>query len=186
LLALWDGAAEIDPTMVRRNQRTKARAPVLAQRALNALTSSAFFAGIAEHALIFDLKQVRSYFDDAFLREQIQSRVSAVVTADTSVLIGHFLGSVVAYEALFANHNWNVDTFVSLGSPLGIRNLIYDRLQPPPSGGVGRRPDVARWVNVADRGDVVALAKALAPDSGAWSTIVSCTTARRRTTSLLT
>jgi len=52
---------------------------------------------------------------------------------------------------------------VTLGSPLGIPNLIFDRLTPAPANGAGAWPGtVADWVNVADRDDIVALRKQLA------------------------
>jgi pimeloyl-ACP methyl ester carboxylesterase len=86
------------------------------------------------------------------------------VTDDTRVVIGHSLGSVIAYEALCANPGWNIGGFVTLGSPLGIANLVFDRLLPNPENGKGAAPGGARtWVNVADAGDVVALVKELKP-----------------------
>ncbi|HEX7200780.1 MAG TPA: hypothetical protein VF213_14950, partial [Dongiaceae bacterium] len=39
-------------------------------------------------------------------------------------------------------------------------------LTPRPENGRGAWPPVRRWVNIADRGDVVALQKALAPSFG--------------------
>jgi hypothetical protein len=40
--------------------------------------------------------------------------------------------------------------------------LIFDRLQPPPCDGTGAWPGSVRsWVNIADRGDAVALEKRL-------------------------
>lgn len=52
---------------------------------------------------------------------------------------------------------------MTLGSPLGIPNLVFDRLTPAPAGGAGAWPGaVAGWVNVADPDDVVALRKQLA------------------------
>jgi hypothetical protein len=58
-----------------------------------------------------------------------------------------------------------VVSFITLGSPLGIRNLIFDRLTPQPgSEGIGTWPGcVKHWTNIADKGDVVALQKELAP-----------------------
>ena len=50
-------------------------------------------------------------------------------------MVGHSLGSVVAYEALCAHPEWPVRALVTLGSPLGIRNLIFDRLVPAPAAG---------------------------------------------------
>jgi pimeloyl-ACP methyl ester carboxylesterase len=83
-------------------------------------------------------------------------------------MVGHSLGSVVAYEALCAHPEWPVRALVTLGSPLGIRNLIFDRLVPAPAEGPGGPrggwPGAVRsWVNVADAGDVVALVKDLRP-----------------------
>jgi hypothetical protein len=70
----------------------------------------------------------------------------------------------VAYEALCANPQWPVRALVTLGSPLGIPNLVFERLTPTPTGGVGAWPGgVAGWANLADPDDVVALRKQLAP-----------------------
>jgi len=53
---------------------------------------------------------------------------------------------------------------VTLGSPLGIPNLVFERLTPAPAEGVGAWPgQVPGWVNVVDADDVVALRKQLAP-----------------------
>lgn len=58
------------------------------------------------------------------------------VDADTRVVVGHSLGLVVAYEALCAHPQWPVQALVTLGSPLGRRNLIFDKLVPPHGPGV--------------------------------------------------
>jgi len=167
LVELWGEAARVEPGVRSPEARTKLRAPRTAQRALNALSASAFFAGIAERAVIFDLKQLRRYLDDSAVRQEVQARVAAGVSPETSVLIGHSLGSVVAYEALCAHPEWPVKMLVTLGSPLGIRNLIFERLQPPPTNGVGCwPPSVKRWINIADGGDIVALVKELRPSFG--------------------
>ncbi len=138
------------------------------QRALRALSGSKFFAGVADRALLNDLRQVRLYLADSAIRTAVQERVAAMADDDTRMLVAHSLGAVVAYEALCAHPEWPVRALVTLGAPLGIRNLIFDRLQPPPglSGGslAGRWPGGATsWVNVADEGDVVALVKDLRP-----------------------
>jgi len=52
---------------------------------------------------------------------------------------------------------------VTLGSPLGIPKLVFDRLTPVPADGCGAWPGtVTSWVNVADPDDIVALRKQLA------------------------
>ena len=167
LLAWWEEAGRVDPAVTGPEADTRLRTPHVIQRALDALSHSVFFAGLAERVLVFDLRQVRRYLTDMELRERIQGRVAACVTPETSVVVGHSLGSVVAYETLCLHPEWNVGTLVTLGSPLGIQHLIFDRLDPPPTDGLGVWPGtVERWVNVADRGDVVALVKRLAPRFG--------------------
>ncbi len=162
----WQAAADTDSRVVGPGEKVMGT-PILVQRALDALSGATFFAGIAEHLMIRSLKQVRRYFSEPELRLAIRRRVEACVTGETRVLVGHSLGSVAAYEALCANPQWNVRMFVSLGSPLGIRNLIFNRLLPPPRGGIGAWPGSAwRWVNVAAPGDVVALEKRLAKRFG--------------------
>ena len=92
------------------------------------------------------------------------ARVACRVGPQTLLLVGHSLGSVVAYEALCAHPEWQVETFISLGSPLGMRGLIFDRLTPPPQQGTATWPTpLTSWTNIADRGDVVAAQKNLSP-----------------------
>ena len=79
------------------------------------------------------------------------------------MVIGHSLGSVVAYEVLAAQPEGSVRTFVTLGSPLGCPKLIFDRLCPPPEDGRGGWPGaVEHWFNLADGSDPVALVAELA------------------------
>jgi hypothetical protein len=172
LAAWWHGAAESDPRVVHPDARTLARTPGGVQAALRALSGSAFFAGLAERVVLFDLQQVRRYMTDPGVRRAVQDRVAAEVGEGTRVVVGHSLGSVVAYEALCAHPEWPVRALVTLGSPLGIRNLIFDRLVPAPTDWdsgelLGAWPGGVRsWVNVADAGDVVALVKDLRPQFG--------------------
>lgn len=169
LAAWWRGAAESDPRVIHPDARTLARWPGGVQAALRALSGSAFFSGLAERVMLFDLQQVRQYMTDPGVRQVVQDRVAMQVAEDTRVVVAHSLGSVVAYEALCAHPQWPVRALVTLGSPLGIRNLIFDRLLPAPmsldgGGLMGAWPGRAQsWMNVADEGDVVALVKDLRP-----------------------
>ena len=72
---------------------------------------------------------------------------------------------------------------VTLGSPLGIPNLAFDRLDPAPTAGVGvwPCPEGAAWTNVADSADVVALVRTCGRCSGSRSGVSRWTTARTRT-----
>ncbi|MFI7121838.1 hypothetical protein [Amycolatopsis sp. NPDC049868] len=160
----WYEAARTERGVEDSSSGTRGRTPQWVQRALHALSGSVFFGGLAERVLIGNLKQTHAYFADAGIRKRIQRRVLAAMTAETRVIVGHSLGSVVAYEALCAMPGLGVSTFVTLGSPLGVPKLIFDRLLPRPKEGRGRWPTgIRRWTNVADDGDIVALTKALAP-----------------------
>jgi hypothetical protein len=164
LLALWwKEAARVDSMVAGPDAKTRARTPKLVQRALNNLSKVRFFAGLAERALIWDLKQVVAYLTDASMHEQILSRVFAELGPDTRVVIGHSLGSIVAYEALCCYEASQVTTFVTLGSPLGISNVVFAKLSPKPINGKGVWPPVKQWFNIADEGDIVALEKKLSP-----------------------
>ncbi|MEU7524387.1 serine peptidase [Saccharothrix sp. NPDC042600] len=73
-------------------------------------------------------------------------------------VIAHSLGSVVAYEALWACPDEPVDLLITLGSPLAMPHVVFPRLDPRPADERGARPPgVARWVNLADPGDLIAL-----------------------------
>ncbi|MCV7079254.1 hypothetical protein [Mycobacterium szulgai] len=161
---LWRKAARVDPKVPDPDAEVMGRTPQWVKRALNALSQSTFFAGLAEKVMIGTVKQVRLYFSDIKVRADAINAVGEAVTADTRVVIGHSLGSVVAFEALAAaKPDWQVHTLITLGSPLGIRNLVFDRLSPPPVRGRGMRPPILRnWVNVAAPGDIVALVPKLA------------------------
>jgi hypothetical protein len=137
LLAWWQEAAQLDSGVVGPDSGGKGIGLSAVQWALDALSQSSFFAGLAEAALINDLKQVRRYLREPELRAAARQRVLAALGPDTSVVIGHSLGSVVAYEALCAARPQPARTFITIGSPLGIRHLIFDQLDPPPKDGLG-------------------------------------------------
>ncbi len=170
LEAWWRAAAESDPRVVPPGARTLG--PVTGvQAALAALAGSRFLAGTTERFLIFWLRQVRAYFTRPELRAEIQERFGEAIGPDTQVVVAHSLGSVVAYEALCAHPGWNVRGLVTLGSPLGIRNIIFDRLQPAPQRLAGSWRAVwpsplTSWTNIADQADFVALVKRLGPVFG--------------------
>lgn len=78
------------------------------------------------------------------------------------LLIGHSLGAVIAYDALWEmthleNYPGKVDLFLTLGSPLGMR-FVQDRVLGFRNHGGRRFPaNIRRWVNIAAHGDITAL-----------------------------
>jgi hypothetical protein len=104
--------------------------------------------------------ELATYLDPEFadLRQRARNRVIALVTEQRPrVLVAHSLGSVVAYEALCAIPDVRIEMFVTLGSPLGLGRVVFERLEPPPFGKGIRPPGVRYWLNIADRGDPVAV-----------------------------
>ncbi len=105
-------------------------------------------AGLHWRALV----QVTRYLTEQDLRRTVLDRVAALVGPDTLVLIGHSLGSVVAYEAACLLDR-PLPLLLTLGSPLGLRTIVTQRVRPQPPC---YPPRVQHWVNIADRDDLVA------------------------------
>jgi hypothetical protein len=97
--------------------------------------------------------------DDTPARTQARDLVAATIAErQARVVIAHSLGTVVAYEALHAHPDLDVDLLVTLGSPLALPGTVFDRLHPRPDAGTGQcPPGVRRWVNISDHGDPVAI-----------------------------
>ena len=162
LAALYCAAVEQDPSL---GPPAGAMGPGMAavQVMLDRLLRSATFAGVAQRAFIGNLKQVSQFLADRPVKDRILDRVHEEAASGSRVLIGHSLGSVVAYEYLCRYRPASVELLVTVGSPLGIPRLVFDRLTPAPCDGAGAWPGtVARWCNVADANDIVALRKRLA------------------------
>ena len=75
------------------------------------------------------------------------------------LLIGHSMGSVIAYEALWQMSRANrepmhIDLLLTMGSPLGQR-YMQQRLKGSDAIGSVRYPgNIARWINLSAEGDM--------------------------------
>jgi hypothetical protein len=163
LSALFEGAVAQDPSLgVPRGAMGAGGQTV--QLMLDRLTRTPALARVAQRAFIGNLKQVTAFLRDGTVKKDVLARLHASVGPGTRVLIGHSLGSVVAYEYLCQHKPASMELLVTLGSPLGIPNVIFEKLTPAPAAGAGAWPgSVAEWVNVSDPNDIVALRKDLAP-----------------------
>jgi pimeloyl-ACP methyl ester carboxylesterase len=119
----------------------------------------AFGWDFAERFVWKALTQVTRYFSDERIRGAAQQSVLDLIGPDTKIVIGHSLGSVVAYETVM-RLNQPLPLMITLGSPLGLDTLIYPKLRPQPPV---FPPNVGRWVNLADRDDFIAAVPDLAP-----------------------
>jgi len=133
-----------------------------------------FLTGLANAALRAQLDDVARYQrDDAGIGTNIRRLVheqleAAWAAGERVLLIGHSLGSVICYEALWdltreRGARPRVDLFVTLGSPLATR-VIRRWLRGAGLRGADAYPaNIARWVNLTARGDATALYPRLEP-----------------------
>ena len=106
------------------------------------------------------------------IRELLKQELRPLLNQSQKVLlIGHSLGSVIAYDTLWEfSHEETVkdkvDLFLTLGSPLGM-NYVQRRLQGYDLRNSKRFPTCIRhWANVASVGDVTALDREFHNDFG--------------------
>jgi hypothetical protein len=144
---------EIEAARKEQNEKSKGytRTPLAIQALLRAVERR--YAGASAITCMGVLRQVRGYLRDKRLAAQIDERVAATVSPDTTVLIGHSLGSVVAAEYLRHTPGHGIRLFLTLGSPLGLR-FVRARF---PTGPI----EVPHWINIRDRRDPVACAGSL-------------------------
>ncbi len=103
--------------------------------------------------------EVTRYFADIQARSAaIEGLAGEIVRAKPQILIAHSLGSVIAYDALWTYPDCPVDVFLTLGSPLAMPDVVYDRLAEH-TGPRACPPGVRRWINIADYGDIIAIPK---------------------------
>lgn len=109
--------------------------------------------GISQSTIESFMRDVYLYTTLPGVRTEIDRIVSATLNETPCVVVGHSLGSVVAYNILRSDPRaLKVRAYVTVGSPLAIR-AIRDRLRP-----IGfPAPAVAAWYNAYDPKDVVAL-----------------------------
>jgi hypothetical protein len=120
-------------------------------------------------------EEVRRYFKNedyiarnirAVLKEQLRPLLK---NNEKVLLIGHSLGSVIAYDTLWElSHQEHihskVDLFLTLGSPLGM-NYVQSHLKGSDYKNEMKYPaNIKRWVNVAAEGDITALDREFADD----------------------
>ena len=93
---------------------------------------------------------------EAGMYDQVQWRFKKALTRGPKapeVVIGHSLGSVIAYEGLL-HSTVTIPTLITIGSPIGVRHLIYEKLRPPEAA-PRSPPNVGRWINVSNLRDAI-------------------------------
>ena len=100
-------------------------------------------------------KDVYQYLRNPGIRDTIEAGViKAFEPGVPTVVVGHSLGSVVAYNVLKREgkaRGWKVPLFITIGSPLGV-TMIRKSLRP-----IAHPECAEKWFNARDPRDVVAL-----------------------------
>jgi len=121
-----------------------------------------FFGDYSQRVVIWFLKQVRRYLTMPDVRANAQQSLRQLLADDTTVVVAHSLGSVVAYDTLRHTADSRIRALVTLGSPLGTPALMRC-LDPPALSPLAPWPAGVRcWFNIADTSDIVAVEKRLA------------------------
>lgn len=164
------------PFPTERDKR-EARAPGLALRRGWHLVGDSFpwlSALVATPALKVTLADVHRYIEnDGGVAERIRrlciDELEAAWAGNERVLvIGHSLGSVIAYDSLWhlsreVLSDGRADVLLTLGSPLATR-FIRKGLRGADRSGAERYPsNIGRWINVSARGEMVALHRRVRP-----------------------
>lgn len=132
---------------------------------------------LANERMELHLSDLRRYVnnDDGIadhVREMLKTPLRAAWRSGRPVLlIGHSMGSVIAYDSLWElsheSHDDSVlDLFLSMGSPLG-QDYLQKRIKGCDRTGAERYPtNIDRWINLSAVGDLTALDPDLADDFG--------------------
>ncbi|MFW8610147.1 hypothetical protein [Rhizobium beringeri] len=107
--------------------------------------------GLSADAIEAFTRDVYLYLTSELVRTEIDKIVMKSMNGEPTIVVGHSLGSVVAYNVLKTNPGFKVPMLVTIGSPLGIR-AIRTPLSP-----IGFPKSVTSWFNAYDTRDVVAL-----------------------------
>jgi len=130
---------------------------------------------VANPAMKATLQDARRYFADeggsaTMIRKRVVEELHAAADAGQRILlIGHSLGSVIAFDSLWElsrreRSDVRIDEFVSLGSPLGL-NFVQHRMLGAHEQGPMRYPDnIRRWSNLSAIGEMTSLDRSMADD----------------------
>lgn len=133
---------------------------------------------LANERMVMHMDDLRRYNRDIngiaeHVREMLKLPLRAAWAGGRPVLlVGHSMGSVIAYESLWQMTHVHddqrvLDTLLTMGSPLG-QAYVQQRLCGRDREGRDRYPhNIRRWLNVAAVGDLTAIDPTLANDYGA-------------------
>jgi hypothetical protein len=130
---------------------------------------------VATKRMELHLRDLRRYLTNRngigdHTRQMLMMPLRAAAEAGRPILlIGHSMGSVIAWDSLWrmthvSRDRARIDCLVTMGSPLGQR-FVQRRIAGSRERGVARYPgNIGSWINIAAVGDLTALDPTLADD----------------------
>lgn len=130
---------------------------------------------IANDAIRSTIEETLLYFKDidgiaSRVRTLLRRRLQAAMDENRpTLLIGHSMGSVIAYDTLWEmsrqlDDQRKVSMLLTMGSPLGLR-FVQKRLLGANEAAVTKYPaNISRWVNISSMGELTALDREFADD----------------------
>lgn len=126
---------------------------------------------LANAVLKSKLKDLHTYYNDKNIRAELRGRFEKAIRDNANagnriMVVSHSMGTIIAYDVLRKlgkeNHDFSIEHFVTLGSPLGLSHVKHMIIN---ENHLVRTPSIVKkWSNLADRRDPVALDSHLSDD----------------------
>lgn len=121
------------------------------------------------------IAETRRYFENtkniAFrIREVLKNQIKSAWLENREILlIGHSMGSIISYDALWElgrkeGYQGKIDMFLTIGCPLGMRFVQHRLVDAGVSAEMRYPNNIRQWLNIASMGDLTALDPYLAGD----------------------
>ena len=119
--------------------------------------------------------ETRRYFENtegiaSRIREKLKSQIKSAWLENRKILlIGHSMGSIISYDALWElgrveGYTGKIDMFLTLGSPLGMRFVQHRLVDATVNNGIKYPNNIRQWLNISAMGDLTALDPYIAGD----------------------
>jgi len=119
--------------------------------------------------------ETRRYFENtegiaSRIREKLKDQIKSAWLENRKILlIGHSMGSIISYDALWElgrveGYLGKIDMFLTLGSPLGMRFVQHRLVDAAVGNGIKYPNNIRQWLNISAMGDLTALDPYLAGD----------------------
>ncbi len=160
-------------------KRVRDLSDVLKEATANIFSGPLSFFGIGDDLVEFVAPDMKNYWNpDASFGSNVRWRLTvplerALKANDDIMLISHSLGTIVSYDVLWKFSHYgefqhlrgkNINTLVTLGSPLGDEN-VKDKLKGANATKQRKYPhNIGRWLNLAAEDDFISHDPSLAND----------------------